>query len=324
MAFKKAIRSQGHARIGLCGPSGSGKTHSALKLAAGLAPNGRIFVLDTEQYSASLEAGKSGIPDFFVDALDPPYSIKRYIDAMEEAFKQNPEVLIIDSISHAWASVGGILDSVERIRSASKTKNAFAGWREATPQHNKFVSTIMTAPCHVICTMRSQVQHLIDEDNNGKKQVRKVGMKPIQREGMDYEFTIVFDIERDGHLASASKDRTSLFDDIHPAMLSEATGRQIYEWLMDESLPQAEVRTPVIEKTLPNGGGPSNGANQITQRLSELAITAGFDSLEESLSGLGFDIEPCDIDMDLAVKIANSLKAHNGNGAALTPSAARS
>lgn len=52
----------------------------------------------------------------------------------------------------------------------------------------------------------------MQENEKGKKTPVKVGLAPIQRDGMEYEFTIVFDIDREKHYAVASKDRTNLFE----------------------------------------------------------------------------------------------------------------
>ncbi len=47
---------------------------------------------------------------------------------------------------------------------------------------------------------------------------------------MEYEFTAVFDLSIDGHIATASKDRTTLFDGRHFKPSIE-TGKELLEWL---------------------------------------------------------------------------------------------
>jgi hypothetical protein len=57
----------------------------------------------------------------------------------------------------------------------------------------------------------------------------KVGLKGVTREGMDYEFTVVIDIDIK-HNASASKDRTQLFAGKPEFRITADTGSKILEW----------------------------------------------------------------------------------------------
>ncbi|SNB45499.1 ATP-binding protein [Geobacter sp. DSM 9736] len=226
MAFKKAVRQRAKARIGICGPAGSGKTMSALKLAFGIVgPGGRIALLDTENESASLYAH---LGDYDVDVIKPPFTVEKYIGGIREAERLGYDLLIIDSLSHAWAGTGGILEFVDA--KAEGKGNKFAGWREATPKHNSLVDAMLQSPMHIIATMRSKTEYILVEDEKGKKVPKKVGMAPVQREGMDYEFSLVFDVDQERHIATSSKDRTEIFDGFF-GKLSEEHGRSIREWL---------------------------------------------------------------------------------------------
>ena len=280
MGFKEAVRQQAFARIGLCGAAGAGKTTSALLFASGLSPEGRILVIDTENFSASMAVGMPGVPKFLVDSLDEPYTIARYLKKIDEALKEEPDVLIIDSISHAWASAGGILEQVDRIKSGGA--NSMQAWREQTPKHNAFVNKLLGMPCHLICTMRSQTQYVIErDDRTGKNVPRKVGMKPIQREGMDYEFTTVLDIDQSEHFAKPSKDRTGLYDGEMPGPISPNHGFAMREWFESGAevpeMPVEDVEdTPDEEEKVT--AAPSRD-KKITQaaieRLTSLAVDAG-------------------------------------------------
>ncbi|QZP24526.1 ATP-binding protein [Pseudomonas mosselii] len=220
--FKKAERKQAKLRLALAGPSGSGKTMSALLMAKGL--GGRIAVIDTEHGSASLYAD---IADFDVLELHAPYSPERYAEAITAAEQAGYSVLIIDSYSHEWTGSGGCLESNEKLAHQKFKGNTWAAWNETTPRHRKLTDKILTSPLHIICTMRSKTETVQGE---GKK-VIKLGMKSEQRDGTDYEFTVVLDITHDGHAAIASKDRTKLFD--HPEVISEDTGHRLLAWLND-------------------------------------------------------------------------------------------
>jgi hypothetical protein len=228
VSFQKAMRKQAKARIAFCAPAGGGKTHSSLLVAAGL--GGRIAVIDTENGSASLEVGKPGIPEFDVLNLTAPYTVEKYIEAMKAAESAGYDIIILDSISPAWQGAGGLLEQVDMKAKASKSGNSYTAWRDVTPMHNAFIDAILQSRCHVIATMRTKADYVLEE-TNGKKTPKKVGMAPIQREGMDYEFTMVFDIDQASHIAMATKDRTSLFDG-KPFVPTVDTGKTILDWIM--------------------------------------------------------------------------------------------
>lgn len=243
--FQKAERKKAKLRLALCGPSGSGKTHSALLLASGLAAGGTIALIDTERGSACLEVGKSGIPEFVHGPLDPPYTPARYIEALRAAAEAGVAVVIVDSGTHAWAGEGGELDMVDKASKASRSGNTFAAWREVTPEHGKFVDAILAFPGHVIFTMRTKTEWEIQENERGKKTPIKIGLAPIQKAGMEYEFTAVLDLSLEGHIATASKDRTSLLDGKHEVPTAEM-GRALLDWL--ESGADVPTKPAAIDK----------------------------------------------------------------------------
>jgi hypothetical protein len=248
MGFEKAQRQAARLRLALAGPAGSGKTMSALRIAKGMIEaNGndkwRIGVIDTEKRSSELYAGKNVkgglLPDgwnleFDVLPFNPPYPPKKYIQGIKLAEQEGIDILIIDSISHEWFGEGGVLEMVDAFAAADKGKNAFAAWKKATPEHTKFVEAILQSGCHVIATMRSKVAYeVVKDERTGRTKPEKVGMAPIQREGMDFEFTTVLDLVVDGHVAVASKDRTGLFDGA-PRVITEAVGKELVDWLTDK------------------------------------------------------------------------------------------
>lgn len=234
--FKKAERKQAKLRLALAGPSGSGKTYSALLMANGL--GGRIAVIDTEQGSASLY---SDIADFDVLELQPPFSPERYVEAIVAAETAGYNVLIIDSYSHEWTGPGGCLEANEALAHQKFRGNTWAAWNETTPRHRKLTNKILTSTLHVICTMRSKTETVQGE---GKKIV-KLGMKSEQRDGTDYEFTVVLDITHDAHTAIASKDRTKIFN--HPELISEDTGRRLLAWLNDGINPEQRAKDLLVD-----------------------------------------------------------------------------
>ena len=223
--FQKAERKKARLRLALCGPAGSGKTYSALLIAQGL--GGRIALIDTEHESGSLYAD---LCEFDTASLTPPYTPEKYRNAIQAAEQAGYSVLIIDSFSHAWAGEGGLLDMHDKAAAAMRSGNSFTAWREITPQHNALVEAVLGARLHVIATLRTKTAYDLVDDGNGKKKPVKIGLAPVQREGVDYEFTCVFDMSIDSHVATASKDRTRLFDGKHFTPGIE-TGQTLVNWL---------------------------------------------------------------------------------------------
>ena len=226
MGFKKATKAAAKLRLGLIGPAGSGKTMSALRIAHGL--GGRVAVIDTERGSASLYSGECGL-DFDVLELES-YEAEKFIQAIGQAEAAGYDVLIIDSLSHAWAGKGGILEFVDQAAKRSGG-GSFSGWRDATPRHNQLVDAILGAKLHIICTLRSKVEHVI-EQVNGRTQVRKVGLQPVQRDGLEYEFTVVADVTQD-HELIITKTRAAWLKDKIIREAGEDLGKQLAAWLSD-------------------------------------------------------------------------------------------
>ena len=231
--FQKAVRAKAKLRLGLSGASGSGKTMGALLVAYGITGDWeKIAVIDTEHASASLYANYSQndieIGEFLTAIIQPPYEPEKYISMIKEAERSGAEVIIIDSLSHAWSGDGGLLDRKGKLDDKPNA-NTWTSWRTITPVHNRLVSSILDSKCHIIATTRAKQDYVQEKDASGKIIIRKVGMSPIQRDGMEYEFTTFIDIDS-FHNASTSKDRTSLLDG-KVFRLDAETGRQLKEWL---------------------------------------------------------------------------------------------
>lgn len=223
--FKKAERTKTYLKIALVGVSGCGKTYSALLLAKGL--GGKIAMIDTENGSGSLY---SNLCEFDICNVEAPFTTEKYIAAIEEAEAAGYNVLIIDSLSHAWAAEGGLLEQVDKKAAKSSSGNSFTAWRDVTPKHNKLVSSILQAKMDVIVTMRAKTAYEIETNEKGKKVPVKRGLAPIQRDGLEYEFTVVFDLDKERHYAEASKDRTGLFDG-QIDVINQKTGKMIRDWV---------------------------------------------------------------------------------------------
>lgn len=269
--FKKAERKQAKLRLALAGPSGSGKTYSALLLAQGL--GGRIAVLDTEHGSASLYAD---LVDFDAMELHAPYSPERYIEVIVAAEQAGYDTLIIDSYSHEWTGSGGCLEQNETVAHQKFRGNTWAAWNETTPRHRKLTDKILTSSMHIICTMRSKTETVQGE---GKK-ILKLGMKSEQRDGTDYEFTVVLDLTHDGHTATASKDRTKLFD--QPELISADTGARLLAWLNSGLNPEDRAKEHLVDAIADITNAPDMAALESAYNAGRV-IVHGFDNLKPSL-----------------------------------------
>jgi hypothetical protein len=242
MDLRKATRKQAKIKLALQGPSGSGKTYSALLLASGITDYSKIAVVDTENHSADLYAH---LGEYNVLQLSKPFTPERYITAIETCEEAGMEVIIIDSVSHEWEGTGGILDL-----HGNMPGNSFTNWAKMTPRHNAFVQKILESPCHIISTIRTKQDYVLSE-KNGKQVPEKVGLKGITRDGMDYEFTVVFDLDIK-HNASASKDRSGLFMDKPDAVITPDFGKRILKWCntgatLDDVKQKITKATSVVE-----------------------------------------------------------------------------
>lgn len=240
MEIRKAQRKKAKLRLGIAAPSGAGKTFSSLLLAFGL--GGKIGLIDTEHGSGDLYAH---LGDYDIIAIEAPYTVAKYMQAIKAFEDAGYATIIIDSLSHAWAGDGGLLDKQGKI--ADRGVNSFAAWRTITPEHNQLVDAMLQSPCHIIATMRAKQDYVLEVNDKGKQMPKKIGLAPVQREGMEYEFTVMLDVDMK-HIASASKDRTSLFDGQY-FTIDRKTGEILREWLeIGEDVPRqpkAKVNEPV-------------------------------------------------------------------------------
>lgn len=300
--FKKAERRQTKLKLAITGVSGSGKTYSALRLAKGL--GGKVALIDTENGSASLYSDRF---EFDVMEISAPYSNEKYLAAMQTAQKAGYNVLIIDSLSHQWAGEGGILNRKEQLD--ARGGNSFANWAKMTPEHEKFKAAILHADMHVIGTIRSKTEYTLSENDKGKIQPKKVGLAPVQRDQMEYEFTVVFDVAMN-HEADISKDRTGLFAG-KIFQITEETGEQLVTWL-GTAKPVAPPEPPKWEPAISDlrdlnnaavGNGWNTGQIQDVSRRVYLKQSPRLMTLEEFR-----DFMFCVANMSYEQAIAEGLK----------------
>lgn len=224
MELKQSNRNQARIRVALQGTSGSGKTYSSLLLAYGICQDWRrIAIIDTEHQSAHLY---SHLGEYNVLNLTAPYTPERYIEAISTCEKAGMDVIIIDSLSHNWDGDGGILDI-----HANMAGNSFTNWSKVTPRFNALVQKILSSGSHILATIRSKQDYVITE-KNGKQVPEKVGMKGVQRDGLEYDYTIVFELDIYNNV-NCTKDRTQLFNSRIAFKIDDTTGKKIMKWCKD-------------------------------------------------------------------------------------------
>lgn len=236
LPIRKASRSGTKLKIGLNGVSGSGKTYSALLLAKGILGSlSKVVVIDTEETGDLEEDTKdyskkkrgsdfySDLGDFSVLPMSAPFSPDKFVSAIKLCVSEGFECIIIDSATHEWEGPGGVLDI------HNDYGGRFQDWAKTNKQHQKFVNEVMKCPVHLILTMRQKSDHAMIQDGP-KMQIKKVGLKIQQREGFEYDLHLTFSIEHETHLCTIGKDRTGLFSDRPPFLITEDLGKELRDW----------------------------------------------------------------------------------------------
>ena len=227
-SFIRAERTRSPIKLAMTGTSGSGKTYSALRLARGLVgETGRIAFIDTENGSATLY---DTLTEFDHCAIQPnasgKFDYKDFIAKVREAEEMGYDCVIVDSATHLWH---GILADKAHL-DLQKKGHPSANWAQPTKDFNATIQKFLHSRIHLISCMRSKTDYVLETNEQGKQVPRKVGLAPMMRDGIDYEFTVLFDVMSNHH-ATVSKDRTGLFVHEDHFLITEETGRTLASWL---------------------------------------------------------------------------------------------
>jgi nucleoside-triphosphatase THEP1 len=239
--FKKATKKQSKLRLALYGASGSGKTYTALEIAAGL--GGKIAAIDSENGTISKYADRF---NFDVVELNNKKNIQEYTKYINEAEQAGYDVLIIDSLSHAWYA---LLEEVDKRK--ANTKFDFGVWAWATPIQREFIEAVLKSKLHIIATMRSKMDYII-ENENGKSKPKRIGMAPVQGKDIEYEFDMLIEMTNE-HSAVVMKDRTGKYQDAIIDKPNKKLGQELYEWLQDGKKPAVDVVRDIAHLLKNNG-----------------------------------------------------------------------
>jgi energy-coupling factor transporter ATP-binding protein EcfA2 len=230
--FTQATKTQSKLRMAVYGVAGSGKTLSLLLMGRGIIEEtgGKMAVIDSENNTASKYSGELQIPGLeglklefdTLNLLEP--TVYNMVKAIHVA--KGYDVLIIDSLSHSWKE---LLQEVERLAKAKYRGNTWSAWSEGTPLQMKMVRAIQTFPGHLGVTMRSATEWMT-QDNNGKAVPQRVGLKPEQGKGIEYEFDMLGAISPE-HLMFVEKDRSGKFQDQTIEKPGIQFGKELLAWL---------------------------------------------------------------------------------------------
>ena len=245
---RAAERKKAKLRVALMGPSGSGKTYTSVKIAKGLGE--KTVVIDTEQHRADLCAD---IMPFGIIDLGEPYSPERYIEALKVAEESGAGTIIVDSLTHEWSGIGGVLEIQAQLANSPKM-NSFMAWAKVTPRHRALIEALLRSPAHIIVTMRTKTKWVVNEEA-GRSKPERVGLDPVQKDDIEYEFIVSFLMDHE-HNAYPVTDHTGLFDS--STVLNkpgEELGERLLAWLNSASDPEqlAEYRTQMRQRIIDSG-----------------------------------------------------------------------
>jgi len=245
MSFKKAVKYKEKLRMGLFAPSGGGKTYTALLFAK--KTGGTIAYIDTENRSSARYIGDPGIPEFDIAELswDETMSGEAYVNklvALINEASKSYDTIIVDSLTHAWSACKSEVDAAaQRMR----TPNSYVAWREGSKLWSSVREAILNCQSYIIICARSKQDYVQEKDERGKTSIRKVGMAPELREGMEYELDIVCEIDTD-HVMTVTKSRCSAVDG---KICKKPTGEwlnPVLTWLGGVERPVEAIVTPVV------------------------------------------------------------------------------
>jgi len=236
--FTKATKCAAKLRMAITGPAGAGKTLTGLILGNELAQltSTKLAVIDSERGSASLYSDRFA---FDVDELTNDQSPQEFVKSIKDAEAEGFGVLVIDSLSHAWIGKNGALKQVDDITARSASNNSYTSWRKVTPIYDELFETILNSDMHVIATMRSKMDYVMETNDRGKKAPKKVGMAPQIRDGSEFEFTLVGDMNVEHQMIISKSRCEEMADKVFNPPTAEIA-HTLHAWL-DGAPPQAQT-----------------------------------------------------------------------------------
>lgn len=262
--FEEAKRLQCKASIMIEGLPGKGKTGLALLIGYYLSGEdwSKVFHIDTENKSANLfvdipssDGNKFG--HFNVGQLTSDIGFKptNFLAFREAAIKAGANVVIEDSISHAWQYKGGILDMLNEAKAKDSryAKDSYAAWGdpEVAKEKNELLNLIRDHRTHVITTVRvkEKMEYVAGED--GKMKLQSLGEQQIQQGDLKYEPDLVLQMQTPGSnkgktikhpVAVCTKSRYAIFEEGQEYEFTPELLKQLKDYLEEGVDPETLLK----------------------------------------------------------------------------------
>lgn len=298
LTFRTATRKSFKPLIGLYAESGCGKTFSALLLARGIAgPNGRIALVDTEAGRGSLYS--DCIPGGYETLeMEPPFRPQRFIEIIDAAEKQGIDVLILDSMSHEWDGVGGVLDWAADNEDQGKKGQLI--WKAPKMEHNMMVLRIMQSKLTIICCLQAvfKTRQVLNEETRRKEIVKDSCTSPIQNEKFIFSMTAHAEIFADHTINLTKWSHPNLkpcFPENRKEPISIRTGELIAQWcngvISDASVSpdKAKAKKQLWDLVKSKFETASKSKLDAVAQFEEWLRAQGLIDTTEALSDLGAD-----------------------------------
>jgi len=280
LTIRDAVQANLKARIGLIAPAKGGKTFTMLTFLFGMKALGmasKIGVIDTEHRSASKY--KRDFGPFRVIEMEDNFSPEQYVEALRLLAEDGCDAVGVDSLSHAWAGKGGALELKDKF-SRQREFNDYTAWGPVTALHIRMIEAMLSYPGHLIATMRSKMEYVMEKDPiTGKNVVRKVGLQPLQRDGMEFEFDIIGDINQDHELTIAGT-RCRALDGYQKTKPGPEPMKTLKAWLESDEAVQAKASPPSVPAqvatplaTAPDAGKEVGNGTAATPAVPDAATT---------------------------------------------------
>jgi hypothetical protein len=275
-AIDDATRGGMHLLIQLFGPSECGKTLTGLYLARGIANalagrDGVVGAMDTEgrarMFSDKIPGG------FKVGELTRPFSPSRYLEGIDLFMRFGVDVLMIDSFSHVWEGIGGVLDQAEQ--NEMNGRKGLAKWSKPKRDYNRMVSMLLTTRIPLIFCSRAKQPIKIEMGRKNGRDVEEwipQPWEPIQDKRLKFDMTIVVPMTLHGCHETAP-DRLKCPDDLRHLFtgepLSIETGELIGRWVA--------------------GGEPVNHVHELLRKNAHDTAARGWAALKQWYDALSDD-----------------------------------
>lgn len=268
ITLSPAVRQGAPVLIALYGESGSGKTYSALKLARGLVgPSGKIAMLDTETGRGRIYANLAAPWDHA--ELSPPFTPERYIESLKVIEGGGYDVLIIDSASHEWEGIGGVLDAADAGTDRNgRQLQGLIKWAKPKAAHKRFVQALLRTRMHVIVCLRAKEKLIQSRDN---KEIHSEGFVSIQDKRFIFEVTVQLFLHNDPS-TRGTYTIEKCPEDLLPAFpagekISEQTGARIAEWVRGGA-PVDHDRRSLVERARDEAGKGTDALRHFFEALA--------------------------------------------------------